>query len=92
MRAGGVEATLRMAHDLTRPPGQVIFNADRGTQYSSIQVADVAIALDVLPRWAAPACWDKAAAPSYWSTLRTEFFDRSHLANQAEVKTASGAE
>lgn len=30
MRAGGVEATLRMAHDLTRPPGQVIFNADRG--------------------------------------------------------------
>ena len=49
MRADLVEAALRMAVTLRgQLPGKVVFHADRGSQYTSAQIADVATALDVL--------------------------------------------
>jgi len=49
MRADLVEAALRMAVTLREQlPGKVVFHADRGTQYTSTQIAEVATELDVL--------------------------------------------
>jgi transposase InsO family protein len=92
MRADLVEAALRMAVTLRgQLPGKVVFHADRGTQYTSAQIADVATALDVLRSMGRTGvCWDNAAAESFWSTFKTEFYDRHHWATKAEAKTASG--
>ena len=49
MRADLVEVALRMAVTLGgQLPGKVVFHADRGSQYTSAQIANVATALDVL--------------------------------------------
>jgi len=92
MRADLVEAALRMAVTLRgQLPGKVIFHADRGSQYTSAQIADVATALDVLRSMGRTGvCWDNAAAESFWSTFKTEFYDRHRWATKAEAKTASG--
>ena len=33
---------------------------------------------------------DNAPAESFWSTFKTEFYDRAHWATKAEAKLASG--
>jgi hypothetical protein len=35
-------------------------------------------------------CWDTAAAESFSSTFKTEFYDRHHWESMAEARTASG--
>ena len=91
MRADLVESALRMAVTLRgQLPGKVIFHADRGTQYTSAQIADVATELDLLRSMGRTGvCWDNAAAESFWSTFKTEFYDRSHWTTKAEARTAS---
>ena len=92
MRADLVEAALRMAVTLRgTPPAQVIFHADRGTQYTSSQIAAVAAELDVLQSMGRTGvCWDNAPAESFWSTFKTEFYDRHNWPTKAEAKLASG--
>ena len=34
--------------------------------------------------------WDNSAAESFWSTFKTEFYDRHHWATKSKAKTASG--
>ena len=60
MRADLVEAALRMAATLRgHCPGTVIFHADRSSQYTSAQIADLATALDVLRSMGRTSvCWD----------------------------------
>ena len=36
-------------------------------------------------------CWDNAAAESFWSTLKTEFYNRRHWPTKAEARLAVGA-
>jgi putative transposase len=92
MRADLVETALRMAVTLRGTlPAQVIFHADRGTQYTSTQIAQVATELDVLQSMGRiGVCWDNAPAESFWSTFKTEFYDRSHWPTKAEARLASG--
>lgn len=92
MRADLVEAALTRAVTLRgQLPGQVIFHADRGTQYTSAQIADAAGDLGVLRSMGRTGvCWDNAAAETFWSTLKTEFYDRRRWHTKREAKLAVG--
>nr|WP_157073296.1 IS3 family transposase [Kribbia dieselivorans] len=85
-----VETALRRA--VTFRDGDttgVIFHADRGCQYTSAQLAQAAQDLGVrLSVGRTGVCWDNAQQESFWSTLKTEFYDRHHFATRAEAITA----
>jgi putative transposase len=85
-----VETALRRAVALRgRDVTGAIFHADRGCQYTSAQLADVADELGVqLSVGRTGVCWDNAQIESFWSTLKTEFYRRhqwptKHAAHQA---------
>lgn len=93
LRTDLVEEALRMAITLRGTlPDRVVFHADRGTQYTSAQIAEAATELDVLRSMGRTGvCWDNAAAETFWSTLKTEFYDRHHWATKTEARRAVGA-
>jgi transposase InsO family protein len=93
LRTDLVEAALRRAVTLRGElPGKVIFHADRGTQYTSEQIARACSDLPVLRSMGRTGvCWDNAAAESFWSTLKTEFYNRRHWPTKADAKQAVGA-
>lgn len=62
----------------------VILHADRGCQYTSDQLARAADTYGVLLSVGRTGvCWDNAQIESYWSTLKTEYFDRHDFATHA---------
>jgi transposase InsO family protein len=85
-----VETALRRAVTF-RDPGTgsaagVVFHADRGCQYTSAQLAQVADELGVrLSVGRTGVCWDNAQQESFWSTLKTEFYDRRSFATRSEA-------
>nr|WP_097186262.1 IS3 family transposase [Ornithinimicrobium cerasi] len=85
-----VESALRRA--VTFREGDTtgtIFHADRGAQYTSTQLAEAAEDLGVrLSVGRTGVCWDNAQIESFWSTLKTEFYDRHHFATRTEAITA----
>jgi putative transposase len=93
MRTDLVEAALRRAVTLRDElPGKVIFHADRGTQYTSEQITNACADLPVLRSMGRTGvCWDNAAAESFWSTLKTEFYNRRTWPTKAEARLAVGA-
>ena len=69
-----------------------ILHADRGTQYTSTQLAETAAELGLrLSVGRTGVCWDNSQIESFWSTLKTEFYDRYSFATKAEAKQAVGA-
>jgi putative transposase len=92
LRADLVDAALTMAVVLRGTlPDKVIFHADRGTQYTSAQIADLCSGLGLLQSVGRTGvCWDNAAAESFWSTLKTEFYNRRHWPTKAEALLAVG--
>jgi putative transposase len=78
MRAELVTAALDMAVKTRgQRPEKVVFHADRGTQYTSRQVAQFAAEHDLAcSAGAIGACWDNAMAESFWATLKVEFYYR----------------
>ncbi len=78
LRADLVDVTLRQAVALRgHLPEKVIFHADRGCQYTSQQIADLAGELDLLRSMGRTGvCWDNAPAESFWSTLKNEYYHR----------------
>ena len=88
-----VEAALRRAHlfrdPATGPLDGVVFHADRGCQYTSAQMFEVAEELNVRQSVGRTGvCWDNAQQESFWSTLKTEFYHRWHFATRAEAIAA----
>jgi transposase InsO family protein len=93
LRTDLVETALRRAVTLRgNLPAKVIFHADRGTQYTSEQIAEACADLPVLRSMGRTGvCWDNAAAESFWSTLKTEFYNRRTWPTKHEAKLAVGA-
>ena len=85
-----VETAMRRA--VTFRDGQtagVILHADRGCQYTSTQLAAAADDLGVLLSVGRTGvCWDNAQIESFWSTLKTEFYNRRTFATHAQATHA----
>ena len=83
-----VERAVRMAHTLRgNVPDGVVFHADRGCQYTSAQLHQVCQELRVRQSMGRTGvCWDNAMAESFWSTLKTEFYDRRTWPTRAEAR------
>ena len=80
-----VESALRRAVAFRgRPVRGVILHADRGCQYTSDQLDRAARELGVLLSVGRTGvCWDNAQQESFWSTLKTEYYDRHQFATSA---------
>jgi putative transposase len=93
LRTDLVEAALTAAVTLRgQLPERVIFHADRGCQYTSAQLADITAAFGLAQSVGRTGvCWDNAAAESFWSTLKTEHYNRHHFATKAEARHSVGA-
>lgn len=91
MTADLVEATLRQAVALRgQLPGRVIFHADRGSQFTSKQVADLARDVDVLRSMGRTGvCWDNAQAESFWSTFKNEYYYRHVFTTLDQLRRAT---
>jgi transposase InsO family protein len=87
-----VERALRMAYILRGGgPDGVVFHADRGTQYTSTQLNDVCAGLGIRQSVGRTGvCWDNAMQESFWSTLKTEFYDRRRWATRHAAIRATG--
>jgi transposase InsO family protein len=92
LRADLVDAALSMAVVLRGTlPEKVIFHADRGTQYTSTQIAEVCAGLGLLQSVGRTGvCWDNAPSESFWSTLKAEFYNRRPWPTKHEAATAVG--
>ena len=84
-----VELALRTAVMTRRPEPKVIFHADRGTQYTSKQLATAATALDVRRSVGRRGqCWDNAVSESFFATLKNELTEHQPWPTHKALKTA----
>jgi putative transposase len=92
MRTDLVESALSMALTMRgHLPGQVIFHADRGTQFTSGQLARFARRHDIAQSVGRTGvCWDNAQAESFWSTLKSEFYHRYYWPTKKAARLAVG--
>jgi len=88
MRADLVEQALRQAVALRGAlPEKVVFHADRGSQYTSKQIADLAGTLPILRSMGRTGvCWDNAQAESFWSTFKAEYYYRHVFTTLDELR------
>ena len=86
------ERALRMAYTLRGGgPVGVVFQADRGTQYTSTQLNDICTELGIRQSVGRTGlCWDNAMQESFWSTLKTEFYDRRRWPTRHDAIRATG--
>nr|WP_245349651.1 IS3 family transposase [Brachybacterium fresconis] len=86
--AGLVDRALRMARTLRRDvPDDLVFHADRGTQYTSKTLFETCEELGIRQSMGRTGvCWDNAMAESFWATLKTEFYDRRSWPTRAEAR------
>ena len=85
-----VERALRMAYTLRgEVPEGLVFHADRGTQFTSEQLWQVCQELGIAQSVGRTGvCFDNAMSESFWSTLKTEFYDRKKWATRDEARKA----
>src|SRR5699024_2133880 len=81
---------LRMAHTLRGDvPDWLVFHADRGTQFTSEQLWQVCRELGIAQSVGRTrVCFDNAMAESFWSTQKTEFYDRKKWPTRDEARKA----
>ncbi|MEU1693091.1 IS3 family transposase [Streptomyces hirsutus] len=89
LRTELVADALRAACRTRRPDGPVIFHSDRGCQYTSREVADLADEFGVrLSVGRTGQCWDNALAESFFATLKRELIGERSWPNRSAVRTA----
>jgi transposase-like protein len=92
MRADLVEQALEMAVAFrTTDSGETVFHADRGSQYTSDQIAEYATENGLkCSVGRTGVCWDNAQQESFWASLKVEFYNRRPWATRAEAMAAVG--
>lgn len=90
MRAELVVDCLNMAAgNRARPVTGTIFHADRGSQYTSGDVADKCRSLGLQQSVGATGvCWDNACSESFWSVFKHEYYYRHTFATKEELYSA----
>ncbi|MGP5578855.1 IS3 family transposase [Corynebacterium flavescens] len=85
-----VERALRMAHTLRGEiPDGLVFHADRGTQFTSEQLWQVCQELGIAQSVGRTGvCFDNAMSESFWSALKTEFYNRKKWSTRDEARKA----
>lgn len=85
-----VERALRMAWTLRQTSmTPTIIHTDRGSQYTSTQFHQVTEGFGLTQSMGRTGvCWDNAMAESFWSTLKTEFYDRRVWMTRWEAQRA----
>jgi transposase InsO family protein len=91
MRSDLIEAALRQAVALRGSlPNKVVFHSDRGSNYTSAQIAGLAKELPILRSMGRTGvCWDNAAAESFWSTFKNEYYFRHVFTTLDELRRAT---
>lgn len=84
------ERALHMAYTLRgEVPDGVVFQADRGTQFTSEQLWQVCQELGIAQLVGRTGvCFDNAMAEAFWSTLKTGFYDRKKWRTRDEARKA----
>ncbi len=60
-----------------QPSGRMAFQADRGSRFTSAQLQDAALELNLLHSVRrAGVRWDNAMSESFWSIQRSEYYVR----------------
>lgn len=80
-----------MAHTLRGDVSDgLVFRADRGTQFISEKLWEVCRNLGIAQSVGGYlcVCFDNAMAESFWSTLKTEFYDRKRRATRDTARKA----
>jgi transposase InsO family protein len=87
-----VERALRRAVTMRgRAVDGVIFHADRGSQYTSDQLAQAAEEVGArVSMGRTGVCWDNAQIESFWSTLKHEYYNRQSFATKHEAHHGVG--
>ena len=87
-----VAKALRMAYTLRGDvPDDLVFHADRGSEFTSNDMHAVCRELEVQQSMGRTGvCWDNAMAESVWATLKTEFYDRRKWPTRAEARMKVG--
>ena len=84
-----VELALRNAVATRRPDPKVIFHSDRGSQYTSEQLALAAGALDVrLSVGRRGQCWDNAVSESFFATIKNELTEHQSWPTHTALRRA----
>jgi len=87
MRASLVVDALQMAHKAGYVAGNAIFHSDRGTQYTSKEMALAATSMDVrLSCGRTGSVYDNAVAESFFSMLKTEMYHREKITTHARAR------
>ena len=67
----------------------LVFHADRGTQFTSEKLWEVCRNLGIAQSVGRTGvCFDNAMAESFWSTLKTEFYDRKRWPTRDAARKA----
>ena len=87
MRASLAVDALRMAHHAGHVAGNAIFHSDKGSQYTSREMALAAAGMDVrLSCGRTGVCWDNAVAESFFSMLKNEMYHRATFPTRGKAR------
>lgn len=89
MRTELVADAVRMAIAARHPAPGLILHSDRGTQYTSKELAALLAEHGIVQSFSRPRqCWDNAVAEAWFSTLKEELIHRRSWPTRASVRSA----
>ena len=89
MRTTLIIDALAMAKKHGHLRRDAVFHSDRGCQYTSAEFAEFCDRIQVRRSVGRTGvCWDKAAAESFFATMKNEMYYRHRFANRARARFA----